>query len=753
MSDVRLGRVSILAGCLGIAALLAILGLGGCNVGGSGDDPMVISLSNSYRPTVDDPDDARTDVLTTQEVESLIEAAARRHNLFDLAKFPEGPPRVAIAVTDRIGNILQVWNSDPTATASSFDSKIAVSLARTASYMSHSQAPLTSRTMQFLHTFHFPATFQQTAAPFSTRFDRVINSFEPVDACDGSNLDPDRFSDPNGPGFIDVDELYAPVHLTSGVKFTGQAPLWEINTTNRGGLNENYDVEDFDDANMNGQRDPGETFTDTNMNGQFDDQTIPRLNNPDGSLPNPGFTPLPGGIPLYKRTLKFNNQFLPLARRLVGAIGVYILKNEPGKTLNVRTPLADLAEEAAFAAARTGNPFRTKKVMLDPLDKNADSEINDPTSGLDDYTINGTIPVEAEGGVFLGGILLPYLGDTLAPLNGATSLDVNNTTEFPGAFDPAGFILADAMSGASQTIKGKPDPSLWLLSPRGSYRPDGLTKDEVETLILQQVRASELTHAAIRLPAISACQMIIAVSDFDGTLLGVYREPDATLFSLEVSISKARNAFYFSNPDSRDVGGPRDGRHPLTGLFDPLGEQVLTDQGIAVTARSLAFITQPAFPPVIDGSAPAPLRCLIDKNATAQAFSGMGFSPPEFFMDGSDMKRTIDQSVVDPNYIRDILTRSDGQVSTNQSGIVFFPGSAPLYKNGLLVGGIGVSGDGVEQDDYVTATGIIFAEQELAEQTPPITINFKPPAGSRCDQYNHKGIVIPYMKFPQQPNG
>ena len=40
-----------------------------------------------------------------------------------------------------------------------------------------------------------------------------------------------------------------------------------------------------------------------------------------------------------------------------------------------------------------------------------------------------------------------------------------------------------------------------------------------------------------------------------------------------------------------------------------------------------------------------------------------------------------------------------------KSGIVFFPGSAPLYRGGQMVGGLGVSGDGVEQDDFVTFGG------------------------------------------------
>lgn len=40
-----------------------------------------------------------------------------------------------------------------------------------------------------------------------------------------------------------------------------------------------------------------------------------------------------------------------------------------------------------------------------------------------------------------------------------------------------------------------------------------------------------------------------------------------------------------------------------------------------------------------------------------------------------------------------------------RNGIITFPGGVALYKNGKLVGGIGVSGDGVDQDEAVAFAG------------------------------------------------
>ena len=54
----------------------------------------------------------------------------------------------------------------------------------------------------------------------------------------------------------------------------------------------------------------------------------------------------------------------------------------------------------------------------------------------------------------------------------------------------------------------------------------------------------------------------------------------------------------------------------------------------------------------------------------------------------------------------------------------------------MLVGGLGVSGDGVDQDDFVTAAG---------------AAGFEAPADIRADQIIDQGVRLPYIKFPQNP--
>jgi uncharacterized protein GlcG (DUF336 family) len=46
-----------------------------------------------------------------------------------------------------------------------------------------------------------------------------------------------------------------------------------------------------------------------------------------------------------------------------------------------------------------------------------------------------------------------------------------------------------------------------------------------------------------------------------------------------------------------------------------------------------------------------------------------------------------------------------GDDTVEERGLIEFPGGLALYKNGSLVGGIGVSGDGVDQDELVAEAG------------------------------------------------
>lgn len=290
--------------------------------------------------------------------------------------------------------------------------------------------------------------------------------------------------------------------------------------------------------------------------------------------------------------------------------------------------------------------------------------------------IAGVAPDVAEFAAFSGAVGAGFGAQPAPPgvvvIDGISLPFVNQTTR-PSGVGPGTPITFSA------GIAGTAPPDGDILPPKAGT--GGLTQADVQTIINNAVATAQVTRAVIRLPLASRTRMAIAVADFDGTLLALHRMPDSTVFSIDVAVNKARNMAYFSS-----AAGAAD----LPGM----------PPGTAVTNRTISFGTQPFFPPGINGSGAGPFFNL---------------------------------------YLNDVAhpcTQGSQPANPNQSGIVFFPGSVPLYKNGVLVGGLGVSGDGVDQDDYVANGG---------------SAGFEAPASIRADQVMIQGVRMPYLKFPRNP--
>ena len=90
-----------------------------------------------------------------------------------------------------------------------------------------------------------------------------------------------------------------------------------------------------------------------------------------------------------------------------------------------------------------------------------------------------------------------------------------------------------------------------------------------------------------------------------------------------------------------------------------------------------------------------------------------------------------------------------------QNGIQIFPGGVPLYRGNTLIGGMGISGDGIDQDDMVSfygssARGLSAAGH--AEIGDP-TWGFNAPVELRADQLS---LPLPdtrlrYVNCPEGP--
>jgi uncharacterized protein GlcG (DUF336 family) len=275
-------------------------------------------------------------------------------------------------------------------------------------------------------------------------------------------------------------------------------------------------------------------------------------------------------------------------------------------------------------------------------------------------------PLPDPGAVFIGGIALPFVNQTSRPA-GLTA------GTFNGAY----------LAGFSPVASTGQPPEGDLLTPTNGPI-GGLTAAEVLQILNNAEATANTTRAAIRLPLGSRAKMVIAVADLDGTLIGLRRMVDSTVFSIDVAASKARNMVYFNGPNRTTADLPS------------------VPMGTAVTSRTISFGSQPLFPPGIDGS-------------------GNG---PFFNLFLQDVQNPCTQG------------NQTGAPNSNKSGVVFFPGAVGLYKNGTLVGGLGISGDGVDQDDYVTSGG---------------SAGFEAPTAIRADQIFINGVRLPYFKFPRNP--
>src|SRR4051794_19251660 len=455
--------------------------------------------------------------LTTVDVQRVINQAAKRANKI--------APQSVIAVTDREGYVLGVWNvrgGEPGA----LEIAEAVGKAGTAAFLSSNANAFTSRTAGFIIQQHFPpgVKYQPPGPLVGVGF---------------SNLP-----------FSDVNRFKKPDFIASSASpgtFGSPIPL-------------------------------------TSLNG------------------------VPGGVPLYKNGV------------LAGGVGV----------------------------AGSGVEFP-------------------PTTFIDGYTKDEDIALAGQNGfapapsifasnVFINGISLPYVQSSAGSISGA-SVTGNAAADYPVTASPPPFPYPLAtFSGVEgqirQPIIGDPLPGTINGEPR-------LTSAEVTNIIAAAADRVRTTRAGIRLPIGSRAEVWITVVNNPNapgaspTVLAAFRTGDATLFSWDVAVQKARTALGFSTNSQ------------------------------AFSTRTVGFLAQSHFPPGIDPEGPGPA------NGLQEEVSGF-------------VRAALPNLVPTPSLTTPPFTPLNSQFP---NGITIFPGGFPLYRNGVLIGAIGVSGDGVDQDDIIGASG------------------------------------------------
>ncbi|WP_211317057.1 GlcG/HbpS family heme-binding protein [Arenicella xantha] len=394
-----------------------------------------------------------------------------------------------------------------------------------------------------------------------------------------------------------------------------------------------------------------------------------------------GLSADPGGFPLYR------------GGQVIGGVGViadglYSLDN------SISDIDQSIDELVALAATRGfGAPEVLSQITLDgKLVRFSDAEHKDlRTSSVDSLAGGRFVPV---AGFFTGSVKAGVAFGSIQ----------------------SGFVVSDAF-GVPAVVLGDRFPI------RAGTDAAALTENEVRVLISNALRVAMRARAQIRNPADSGARVSISVVDSNGIILGIARTPDAPIFGTDVSLQKARTAAFFSRADAGQKLIDAGQQHFVNALRSFVSPTALAD-GIAFSDRAGGNLSRPFYPDGIDGNPNGPL-----------SFPFEVWSPfnvgLQFNLIGIDR----------------LISAAPGCTSIPNlaNGIQIFPGSVPIYRGGQLIGGIGVSGDGVDQDDMISFLGLHNAGVELGG-----AINNADPA-IRADTLSPQGVRLRYINCPQAP--
>jgi uncharacterized protein GlcG (DUF336 family) len=420
----------------------------------------------------------------------------------------------------------------------------------------------------------------------------------------------------------------------------------------------------------------------------------------------------PGGFPLYKNG------------RVVGGIGV---------------------------VAKTPTVGSVYGLDLDPIDVDTDLEERAAQSALGSFAAPACIRADR---ITVAGLTLRY-SDSDARLVSPSATAPTGGAEQPvaGWFDgtvraglaygdpSSGFVLDDGAAFASRNGMVLTDGTTRRFPPVAATT-GGLTGDEVTTILQNALDVANETRAQIRRPLNSPAEVTITVVDAEGNILGLVRTPDAPVFGTDVSVQKARTAAFFSKAGARSAllaelpaqgsqpyltGASSDGRH-ADAFF---GSTATFTGGTAFSARAIGNVHRPYFPDGILGYPRGPLSTALDT-----------WSP---FNVGLQLDLVQEQVL---SSLGDATTRCTKAQMGIDNGIQIFPGGVPIYRGGTLIGGIGVSGDGIDQDDMVAFLGLDRARATLGASPPS-----NAPATLRADRLATplSGTFPRYVQCPQSP--
>jgi uncharacterized protein GlcG (DUF336 family) len=462
-----------------------------------------------------------------------------------------------------------------------------------------------------------------------------------------------------------------------------------------------------------------------------------------------GLSADPGGFPLYK------------SGAVVGGVGVIA---DDFYTIDKDIADNDDDTDEGIAYAATFN-------FAAPVDRRGDRITADgKTLRFSDIDFNQLRSNPASAPAFASiaptvGVLIAVPGYSDGTVKAGTSfgqaasgIRPDGDVDYPGR---DAFVLVDAVNGLRYPPIGGTDGGL--------LGPAVLTQGEVRTILQSALDVANHARAQIRRPLGSQARVTISVVDTSGVILGIARTRDAPVFGTDVSLQKARTAAFMSSSTAGSFLAALPNAKYITA--DPtlavtreiaIGDYVaalrtflgdssaLGDGRIAYTDRANGNLSRPFFPDGIDTAAAGPLskpagewspfstglQLDVTINAILQHILFVAGAVPDVAPGCAGVQLANDFSSVGQAIPGDLRLGN---------GLQIFPGSVPIYRGGTLVGAIGVSGDGIDQDDMIAFLGLHNAGQTLGSGVG------NAPAERRADTVIAQGVRLRYVQCPQAP--
>lgn len=434
-----------------------------------------------------------------------------------------------------------------------------------------------------------------------------------------------------------------------------------------------------------------------------------------------------------------------------------------------RSPLGLAADPGGFPLYKNGRVVGGVGVMADgvygldpaPTASGADLDERIALSAQTGFAAPDCIRADR---ITAGGVTLTYANAASQPVAvGATRISgmAGGLLAVDGYYDGAGILAGTAfgeaasgfvVQGSTQILVNASSANRYPASASLSPLPvasggAGMSAAEVQEVISQALGVAAQARAQIRIPLGSAAEVTVSVVDAAGHVLGLARSGDGPVFGVDVSLQKARTAAFFSSPGAAVALsalpqlGYFNGSLKQGALFGVdgymaasrsfFGNPAAFSDGVAFSARSIGNIARPNFPDGIDGNPAGPL------SKTAATWSPFNVG--------------LQLDLVYPSLVGAILAPAspDRSCSGNaiglENGMQTFPGGFPIYRGSTLIGAIGVSGDGVDQDDMVGMLGLSRAAAALN------TGIGHAPASRRADALAPQGRRLRYAQCPQAP--